>query len=299
MPRNTFAKGNPGPRKTRPDKTPQRWDDRFYVQAYLLAKGGSEDSVIATQLGASITGFQKWVRAKPALAAALRLARSKESGMGSYATFQEFVYGRLDPHLQSLWDQLEACDELDNAVERIERLFKDKGHKARQHMFIHALVMCNFSRTEACRRVNIPYKTVQKWLDSEVDFADLVHGIAEAKKDFFESALIAGIARGDPNLIQFANRTANKDRGYAEGTQHKLDVNVKGEVQHKHLVDISKLELPQEVREIIADALEAYEEQVATRRLEQINRKPRLLETTAKVVEEEQSHGFSQEDQQN
>ncbi len=72
----------------------------------------------------------------------------------------------------------------------------------------------------------------------------------EAKKDFFENALMGLIDCGYPGAIVFANRTQNADRGYNE----KIQLEHTGNVTHS-MIDLSELNLDIETRRKILDAI--------------------------------------------
>lgn len=197
-----------------------RWDDSFYVRAYEMAASGVSEEGVRQALGVvSRAGWQRWKDRKPALAEALRKGKERCRPGGKVATFGEYVYGRLPTHLKELWDKINRCDGVDSGAERAERLLADAGREARQHLFLYALVNSNFSRTDACRAVNISFQTLKAWIEGDPDFAALVDGIHQCKKDFFENALFRRVDEGDPACTIFANRTFNRDL-YGEKQEH-------------------------------------------------------------------------------
>jgi hypothetical protein len=117
----------------------------------------------------------------------------------------------------------------------------------------------------ACRKVGISRQTFFLWCKDE-KFQALVDEIQEAKKDFFEGSLIRLVAAGDTSATIFANRTVNKDRGYSE--RHQVDVNVSGQVTHKHeLVSMEQLKLPTAVEKMLLQQIRKVK-QIESKQLE-------------------------------
>lgn len=233
-------------------KKAARWDDTLYVTAYQYAKQGLSDVQIAQALAVGTATFTRWKRDKPALKNALERGRS-ESAESPAETLTDFVYGRLPPEAQRIWDKLHEMDECSAPVAQIESMLAQQGTIMRQRLFLHALVYCHWNKAEACRQVNVPRPTVDAWIENDPDFASLMVQLHQSLKDFYESALVRGVARGEPSLIALANRTFNADRGYRETT--------KTEHQHAHVhafsgaprYTLNDLDLPPQVlREIVA-----------------------------------------------
>lgn len=244
-----------------------RWDDKYYVTCYELARSGMTDSKIAQSLGIGIAMFVKWRTTKPALRDALTRARAGKENEGK--NFLDYVYGRLTPELRELWEKVNACANLEDAQERTEALFARAGKSAKQHLFLYAFVHYNFNATEARRLCGVSSTVLKKWME-EPDFQRIVDEIHEHKGDFFENALINRVKDGDTACIIFANRTFNKKRGYGE----KLEVDGKVEHQHQHLhahINLDELDLDLDTKKKILLAVrrkrEGMKEVVAEDRL--------------------------------
>lgn len=238
-----------------------KWDDRNYVTAYRLARAGASDPQIGHALGVSHEGMRLWVRDRPALAEALRTAREPDPDCDG-GTFRDYVYARLPDRLQQLWDRLDLCDELDNGTSRAEAMLRGEGDDARQHLFLYALIHCNFNASEACRKVCVTKRQLDNWVKRSPDFAELVDEIQWHKGNFFEGALCQLVAKGELAAIIHANKTYNRGRGYGETL--KVDVKAGGRVEHEHthqhlhaMVRLSDLELPVEVMEQVLLAMRA------------------------------------------
>jgi len=227
-----------------------KWDDENYVKVYECARAQMSDNAIAGALGCSAATFQRWKDKYPAVVTAIR--KGRKNTRKDTQSFRDFVYTRLPKRLRKVWRRIDRFDNTTNGTERIESLLADHGTPARQHLFLYALLHSNYSLSEALRKVNISYQRLQAWKE-DPDFLNLVDEIQGAKKDFFESALVKLVKRGDTNAVVFANRTLNKDRGYSE----KLDISVNGSINHNHhfVVDVDKLNLPFETRKEVWKAI--------------------------------------------
>lgn len=233
------------------------WKDEFFVKAYRLAQDGLKDTEIARALGIPPANWRLWLSKKKALREGLAKAREglQEAGEG-YADFKSFVYEKLPRRARELWDELDAADALPNQDgtkkrrrNKVLKLIESGPVAWQQSLFLHALVKCNFIVTRACLKIGVPINTAHEWMASSPPFKKLVDGIILLKKDFFESALIDLVRAGDSAATIFANRTLNKDRGYAQDAP----VQVEQTVVHKHQVSLE--ELPTEAKRAILDAM--------------------------------------------
>lgn len=234
-------------------KVVSAWRDKFYVQAYQLAKAGNKDKQIAAAFGVQPNTFNHWVQTKPALRDALDEGR-KDGGDGR---FLEYVHERLPESLKPAWDLVKDLDEKKASVETVRELLAHHGLKARQLLFVHALVHCNFNRSAACRMIGVSTKNVERWIDQDEDFQNMVQEVFQAKKDLFEEKLVQLVKAGETAAVLFANRTLNKDRGYG----NKVEVEVTGQVGHNHKhVSVADLNLPLADRKRMLASLRAKQD---------------------------------------
>lgn len=216
-------------------KTTDRWKDSYYVRAYRLALEGMKDGAIAAALGTSRGTFARWKTERRALSLALKQARGGK--VVNTQSFGEYVSGRLPAHLKAIWDGVERADQADNPERRIEALLAGQGEGVRKQIFVHAFVSGNFNKAEACRKANVSYGTVRKWMADPV-FVDLMDQVHEMKQDFVEGCLMGLVGQGDTTATVFASKTLNRDRGY----DSKKTIVHEGVVQHAHF-DIAQLPL--------------------------------------------------------
>lgn len=236
-------------------KRKPKWRDEFYVEGYRLAKEGLSDEQIRQRLGVSITTFEKWKNVRPAFRQALLQARSKDRS--HVETFSQFIHGRLPAAAKRLWEEMEQAERIfeeggDDRRDAVIDMIATQGKRLRQQLFVHALVCSNFQVSFACRRTGISVPEVKGWASKDAGFAELLAGVQQCKKDFFEGALIDLVAKRDSAAVIFVNKTVNKDRGYGES---KDDVTRK--VQHEHRLVLD--ELPLEAQKALLEAMKRKE----------------------------------------
>lgn len=244
-------------RKKKKGRGGTTFQDEFYVKAYLLAKSGMSNLAVSKNLGCSITTFHKWLIKHPALQTALTLGR--KGNKVNTEKFHEYIYDHLPAHLRSLWDEIQKCEEAPDAQERIECVLEGQGKRARQHLFIYALVARSFNASAAMRACNVSKAQYDRWVEEDPGFAELIDEVHFHKKNFFEGALISLVAAGDSPATLFANKSLNKDRGYHD----KVTVEHSGEINHNHTIDIDSLDLSMEIRVAIMEALRKQKEQIS------------------------------------
>lgn len=233
-------------RETHPKKL-TRWNDSFFVLAYEFARQGGSDNAIATGLGVDRNVLAAWKKKRPALREAIERGRNIRQANNA-ASFPQFIAGRLPLELKPLWNRIHKADRKRNAITRIEAILADQGKQSRQRIFLHALYCNSFSITRACQLSGISRKMFNEWALNDPQFHYLFEEMEETKRDFFETALVHSVARGDTPAVIFANKTYNAKRGYGD----KLQVDVSGDIRMEHdLVDIEQLELPLEVLRMI------------------------------------------------
>lgn len=127
------------------------------------------------------------------------------------------------------------------------------GTPVKKLLFIHACVAHNFNVSLALRFTQISKSALDQWLNHDMRFVKLFEEVKFHLGSFYENALVNLVKKGDTAAILFANRTFNRDRGYADN----INVNVSGTVNHAHahIVAISDLDLSLEDQKKILDKL--------------------------------------------
>ena len=238
------------------------WKLRYIITAYELAKNGLSEAKIAKALGISFPTFLSWEKKKPAFKMAVESGRRIYKGRGKHTiSFRDYVFQRLPKNLRILWRKINKLDDSPSGYEKIQALLADRGVSIRQHLFVYAWTDCNFSISNALRKVCISRATFDKWRNEDPEFAMLIKEIDECKKDFFEDHLCKLIAGGDATLTKFANETYNRDRGY--GRELNLNLDVSGTIQH-NVVSINHLKLPIKTRKALLKSLRLSNKDIAS-----------------------------------
>lgn len=268
-----------GTKRTK-DYTP--WQPIFLVHFYRYAKAGLTNEAICKITNTSRSSMYLWLKKRPELVEALRLAREQlpdEDG------FVRFFYEQLDGRLRDLWDQIVTNEIIGGGVQNMRVIMADQGTGARQALFLHALVSSHFNPSRAMEKVGLDKRTLDQWTDSDPDFAELVSQVQWHKGNFFEEGLVKLCERGDAGAIQFANRTYNKSRGYGNSlnVSGSVDINI----ENRMVLDLSELDLDSETRAKIAEAVRAREQRLADQRV--FSQKPleeRLLTQISSTISE-------------
>lgn len=212
-------------------KSTTKMKPEMYVKTYECAKDGMSRKQIALSFGVNPVTFKMWMDKYPALREAYDKGKATR-GTTLRHKFQDYVYKHLPDSLHDLWSQICAADDPGGGAEKtIARLTKDCGRRTRQYIWVHALMCSNFNYNEACRKSNISRVMVQRWVEGDSDFAELVEHLHEMKKDFVEGCLLNLVGQGDTGATIFAAKTLLRDRGY----NPSVTVEHKGTIAHAHL----------------------------------------------------------------
>jgi hypothetical protein len=238
-------------------RKPTYWREAYIYLAYEAACNGVESARGLAELWkVGVQTVLGWMRQHPAMVEAIK--RGKQSrGVDANGDFKSFVYGRLPPELKDTWNRIIELDAEDtsNAEKLLEALTADLGKRARQQLWVYALISSNFNKNEACRRTNTSWGEVQTWAKHDPGFPAVLAAIQEGKKDFVEGSLFKLIASGDSPAIIFASKTLNRDRGY--DSKQTVEVQHSGLVEHLHKpVSLDELDaLPLEERKRILEGI--------------------------------------------
>lgn len=277
--------------KTKRPKRPStrdKWKPIMLVKIYRMARLGMTDGEITNTLEVDRKSLWNWLNgstAKPELVEALAMARQERKERDS---LPEWIYSHMTPELRALWDKIGKLEEGKNPAAAIEEILEDAGLRVRQELFLHALCMLQFSPSRALAKVNVTKKELDRWL-MDGEFARLMEEILWHKGNFFEEHLVNLVQMNVPAAVIFANKTFNKDRGYA--SRHQLDVNVSGGVAvgvldlaelTPYLSESGKLELLEAIRKREAEQLKTLNpvQMLSQRIVEVADASPDLEEET-------------------
>lgn len=205
------------------ESTTAKWRDSMAFQIYEMTKQGVSENKQAKILGTYPPTFNKWKTTKRLLRLALKAAKKYTEVTKVAVSERRALYQALPPELQDTWDSLCAVENEKNSLRKLEYILRDKGEKARQHLFFHALVEFNFNVNRAMKVCMLSSTQLRAWVANNPAFVELVQEIKFLKGNFFEGALVDACQRGDTGAIVFANRTFNRDRGYNDKIE--MDVN--------------------------------------------------------------------------
>lgn len=227
------------------------------VQIYRFARLGMQQDDIAEAVGVDRSTFGRWKKINPDVGIVLKWAHQDQADK---ETWQKFVYDRLSPDVRTVWDRITSYEgDEKNGIAKIEALLEDHGKHMRQELFLYALVHSNFSASKACSKVNISRHTMDDWIEKDPAFADLIKEIEWHKDNFFEEAFISLVAVREPSVVLHAAKSRLDSRGYS--ARQKVDVS--GSIDHTHsLIDLSELNLTQEVKQAILQAMREREERI-------------------------------------
>lgn len=204
---------------------------------------------VAIIMGISEERLKAWMGENPALYRAITAARANSSGAsGTASALTNHITNSLPPELRELWDELSG--ENMTAQETVRYNLATRGDYDRQRLLVHALSVTRFDLNKCCQILDISKAKLDSWVQNDPRFAQLWEQVHWAKQNFLESALMEKVADGDTKSIIFANSTLNRDRGYGQ--------TVKVEATHTHVhavVDVTKLNLPTEIRSAILTAI--------------------------------------------
>lgn len=254
------------------------WNDSIYIKAHELAMSGIPASQVAKALGIPRVVWDKWMKTKPVLREIFDrthtiTSNTKRSQIvqttNSGERFIDYIYKRLSPDLRKLWEEIEHLDggpigeedpkkRAPNCEERIHRLFeRDGGKRARQSLFVHALVASNFQPVEAMRKVCLSYQQLRRW-EKEPGFKELLDEIVQMKADFVRGGIFRQVAAGEPSILKWAG-----ERLCPEFAPPKQTIRHEGEIASLNRnvnLDVDLDKLPLEDRLMVLNKLRQAEQ---------------------------------------
>jgi hypothetical protein len=251
-----------------------KYKPEFLVKAYEAMRSGLPEVAFAKEIGVSPICIRRWKEDKPefaeAIASGKALVPRKKRG------FSDYVYGQLPEDLQKTWREVmklegmadRLCKMGRRQVRKVRTLIKAHRRKHKQMLFLHALCHNRYNWSKTSEMVGIHKRTVQRWMRRSRQFAELIKGIVEVKKDFVDEALMKLIERGSEGATIFAARTLLRDRGYGD----KLQVEMSGEVS----VKLEDLNLPAETMRQLLQAIRQQNKTQTGRDAPQLGHNPDL-----------------------
>ena len=172
-------------------------------------------------------------------------------------SFLEYIHGHLSDDLKDLFNQLDLLDqEATNRVSQFEQILNRTTDQDKQSLLLHAYVKSGFNMSMALRVVRLRKSTLDRWIIEDDNFALVMNEIQWHRKNFVESALFALVHAGDTKAVIFANQCLNRDRGFVNRVEMRVEEIGASEIDW----DISDLDLPPDVIELVIDAIEKREQ---------------------------------------
>lgn len=248
-------KRTPTPKTARRKK---RYSTDVLVDYIILILQGFNKTKITEITGIRNLTYQRWMKQHPEFLRAVEKATNtyEQQRSSSVKDLKEFIYGRLPPDLQEIWNDIQnahigTSTDKQNTLDTVEKMLKEKPTQAQQALWLHAYFSFNFSQYEACRVTSITIDEVRGW-KKQPEFLGLVKEIDNIRDDFFEASFLQLAREGNPYIVGMAAKSRLAKRGYNPST----DVNINGNITHTHAVDLKKLE-PYLKPATIDDLLEA------------------------------------------
>jgi hypothetical protein len=239
-----------------PVKTDKRskWDDRFYLVAYRMRQEGASKTQVAEALGVSLTVFKLWARERPALAEALKAPLKTTNPLSS---LDEFIAGRLSPGLRPVWRRIVDLNKNRSPVGMIRQVMEDAGVKARQRLFLHALILKRFDASAALSCCGLSkQKDLDVWLRTDPDFAALVEEVSWHEDQFFASKLRELVNEGNPAATIYAAKRRLTAMGFGEAPPAPLAVH-----QHQHVHNTFDVDcLPADLKRQVLEAYRQWQQ---------------------------------------
>lgn len=234
----------------------QKWSNDNYVKVYRLAHTGASKVDCANALGVTVSTFHAWLKQYPSLQTAYASGARDGTNTTTTAELGSYVYQRLDPALQAIWDGMrEAYNDNATGYQRVEALLRGRDLRVRQYLFIHAYVAGQYSISRACRMVNVSPVTVKEWRNDPT-FQRLWDEYRAYHSGFFDDALTGMVMRGDSPATIYAHKVYGTPGNAHERVEHEH--NHSGTVSHQHAhINLTELDLPVEVLRVIRDACKA------------------------------------------
>lgn len=215
-----------------PSYADKKWKDEFYVAAYKLAREGCSEERVAKHLGVTYHVLRRWKEVRPAFEKALCDGKAEFQSGTAVEAQERIAYNRLPAELRDLWDRVKGAEEREGEdpevardKRRARRLLDQEVAKLsvnwRQRLFVHAVMACSFSVTQAKDMIGISGTDIKLWRQ-EPAFRELLAEAQLAKKDLVESALMDLVREREPAAVIFASKTLNRDRGYNDKTEIAL-----------------------------------------------------------------------------
>jgi hypothetical protein len=211
----------------------QRWRDSYLFDILFCAFSGMNQNQIENRLKVKDGQLNIWFECVPFLKWCYDYTMFLK-GNGDFAVnrFFEYVYGCLPDELKHLWNNLKLYNGK-NDRKKVADLLLRTPKQQHQHLFIHAYIHCHFKIAHALKFCGLSLTRYYKWMAHDSEFKALMEQVEFYKVAFFEDALIDLVQERNPKAVMFVNERYNSKY------KKTLEVNVSGNIEHNHKIEIS------------------------------------------------------------
>jgi hypothetical protein len=217
------------------------FDQNLIWKCYAETLEHGDLDTVSKALGLTPSEFKQLLESNEAFRNANASANAKR-GLGVIEDF-------IDPETKMQWALICGCDQ-DLQQEALLNLATN-GDRARQRMFLHAVVESRFNVPKVCKLLGIGKKTLDTWTRTSPEFRELLESINWAKREFVEAKLMELVDTGSERATIEANKSLNREV-YGDVTR------VEGTIDHRHavaLIDVTALKLNLETRVQLLEAV--------------------------------------------
>ena len=241
-----------------------------YPEVYEMCKAGLSDKDVAERLGLKKGTFRR-LRGRDPVLDSLVLEGRKHANPKSGETYEQYLYGHLDPKAKAHWDRIMAVWRMpvkdvdqrrkkDRMLTEILKGTKNASKNTRQGLFVHALIKTGFNATKASMISGVPYRTYMVWAKEDPHFKHLLDELEWHRDNMLEAAFYKLVKAGNPAVVLHGVKSRLANRGYASKVQFE------GNMKHTHeeKVKFEDLGLDLDTQKKI---LKAYDKQEAQEQL--------------------------------
>jgi hypothetical protein len=245
--------------KVKLGKNVKKFEPFILVKIYKLAKAHMTQPDAAEALGVSKSTMLSWINNRPGVREAWdEGVRDRTAADGN--ALKHYCYNNLSPEMRRVWDEVLLINKQDNPNEQLDMLFsKHGGTKARQQMFVQAVLATNFNLTRAYRMVGVNYQQVKRWKAKFPEFAELMEELEWHKGNFFEEQFIDKVAQGESGMILHAVKTKLADRGYGTVKKHEHTGSFEHRHEHSYNIELLLSDVSIEARKEFLEAMRKQE----------------------------------------
>jgi hypothetical protein len=236
----------------------RHYDPLWLIKVYQYTRDGiTSKSEMARLLGITYGRFRKLLACKQVLRDAIQLGVDDRNSDKPGDGLKKYVYNCLTPQAREVWNNLmelrKQCKGRKGWDNRAEFDWRNITKAVKQQVFLHAIIYFGYNPSKACEFTGVSKFDIVNWCNRHPEFKDLYDQIKWHLGNFYESALVKAVRRGDTAAILHVNRTFNRDRGYGE--RSTVEIEHSGKVEHRITQEEILKELSLEVRQAYLEVM--------------------------------------------